>query len=318
MNSRTLYVKSSSHHFEILFLLTGFLILGWRCNTPSAAKRDLRHINHACDVSNTAHQEQSQSTEKLQSTTLLTDSDELKIGNVILICDLRENQRIPVLATWLLSVLTVLKKKMEADDRPETPYFRLPVVTFVLPMIYVFHLRIANSWLFSHLQQRQYSTPWVCFFFANTIHNSAHTYTDRLIRALSQNQSTWLGISHSSVPCLSPLWLRWPDTETIPAGRWTMMTDEYLQATIKVLFHHHRLNLGDGHTRTHPTTPTTPTDARISLALHSSFNLSRWGCERDANVRARVVAFVYRRLDVTSWRVNICDESISGCDRGKD
>ncbi len=53
-------------------------------------------------------------------------------------------------------------------------------------------------------------------------HSTMHTHIHitKLLHAqtLSQNQSAWPGISHSSVPCLFPLWLRWlrigrPDTE---------------------------------------------------------------------------------------------------------
>lgn len=49
-----------------------------------------------------------------------------------------------------------------------------------------------------------------------------------------------------------------------------------------------------------------------------SFNLSRRGHECDANVRVSCAI----RFSGASWRpsrrVNICDQSISGCDRGKD
>ena len=51
------------------------------------------------------------------------------------------------------------------------------------------------------------------------------------------------------------------------------MTDEYLQATIKVLFHHHKFNLGDGHLLPPPSL-----DAGASPALHPSLYLSSGGC----------------------------------------
>lgn len=72
---------------------------------------------------------------------------------------------------------------------------------------------------------------------------------------------------------------------TIPPGHWTMMTDEYLQATIKVLFHHHKFNLRDR--RLQPLCPSP--DAHICPELSSSFNLSDRGCKCDANASTRCV-----------------------------
>lgn len=131
------------------------------------------------------------------------------------------------------------------------------------------YLHFANSWfVFTPTAFTVCHVPRACFSastHANT-HTHTHICTDNSfhIRTLSQNQSVKPDISHSSVLVLFTFVIevaedRRARRQTIPLPHWTMMTDEYLQVTIKVLPHHHKSNLGDRplhpssrQTRTHP------------------------------------------------------------------
>ena len=147
-----------------------------------------------------------------------------------------------------------------------------------------------------------------------------HTPTCRTIsntRTLSQNQSVRPGISHSSVRCLFPLlWLRLlrtdrPDTEPShrDAEQWWRMNTCKRQSKCSFIIANSIWEMD-----------VCPPDARVSPALHPSFNLSCRGCKCDANVdRSRMVrsAETWRNylasvlIFVTSQLADVTEDGIS-------
>lgn len=208
----------------------------------------------------TVDQQQSQISQ-LFSHGFLSASDQLKWWNFIAdpsqlqLHALCENSENPVLSSCTMCWRFERQWQMAQHEHHISP-FTAAIFVFSLN---IFFLCFGNSWLFSHLQRTQYAICPAWAFSCVHAHTQLYTYAEPSCRH-SQNES---GPALVTAP-FSVLFFvmemakyRQSRHATVPPGHWTMMTDEYLQGTIKVLFHHHKLNFEEAnppppaHTHTH-------------------------------------------------------------------